>query len=284
MAITENYQICNLALAKIGHTAFITAALLTTPGTNLAAKICNAIFEAERDLLMEMYPWRFTLKRLYYDIDNFQDTITATTAASPVVVTGTDISDANIADDMGVYIWDTGIDDLDSEIFMVKNLNDTLQTFELYYTDGVTPYDGSSISTASAGYFRLSPLTEYGYAYKLPTDCMRVYRVLGDYMRWEREGDYIFADDSLLSMEYIANVTTVSDFPQVFIDCLATKLAAELAGAIADKPALKIAQLRIFEEIALPRAFRIGAIEAVPKNDQRRKSPSELSLWQKAGR
>ena len=42
--------------------------------------------------------------------------------------------------------------------------------------------------------------------------------------------------------------------------------------------------LQELEVVHLPRAFRLNAIESLPKDNQERREPSKESSWQKAGR
>ena len=280
MSLVDDFEICNLALAKIGANP-ITSALLTTPGDNAAALACSKLFEPERDALMASFPWRFAVRRAYFDIDNFQDTITGTTAASPVVVTGTDISDANIAEDLGVYIWDTGIDDLDGETFIIKNISG--ETFELYHLDRVTPVDGTAFGTATTGYCRLSPITDYSYMFKLPSGILRIWKLDEDeeYTReFNVSSSYILLNSSEFGMEYIYLETSVTTYSEGFIRALSTKLAAELAVAISGKDDRKRDILAEYYNMVLPEAKRMEAIEINPSNRRSQK----LSSWQKAGR
>lgn len=279
MAFSTDVEICNLALNQIGEPS-ITAAQLAAPGNNKAALACSALFEPTRDTVLE-YPWNFAMQRIEYDVDDFTDTITATTAANPIVVTGTDISAANIVDDIGVYIWDTGINDINGEVFIAKNTSG--ETFELYKRDNATSYNGTSLGTTTSGYVRIAPLNEYAYMFKLPTDLLRIWKVKGDdASKYEREGDYILTDDDNIGFQYIKHVTTVANFHPSFIFALSTLLASRLALRIADKPELSKALYTEYLGVTLPNALRNGALESLPKDNQERRNPNNLTPWQKA--
>ena len=148
MALSVSVDVCNMALAHLLEKP-ITATDLEKPGTNTLAYLLKVFYETARDAMLERLQPNWALSRIEYDIDNIQDTITAITAAEPPVVTGTDISDAGILEGLGVYLWDCDEDDYNGQTFYAKNVNDTAQTFELYYPDGSTPYDGSALNAAT---------------------------------------------------------------------------------------------------------------------------------------
>jgi len=282
MALTEAYEICNLALQGIGENP-ITSALFTTPGNNKAALVCSTFYEPERDSLMEQHPWSFALKRVDYDISDFRDTITASTAANPVVVTGTDISVANIIEGSSVLIEDTNISGLDDYIFVATNVVDAAQTLELYKPDRITKVDGTTYSVATEGYIRLCPLSGYSYMYKLPTDLLRIWKLEDNSYPYEREGNYLLIDAYELNFRYISLVTDVSLFSKSFIDCLVTTLKAKFSMSLADKPERAKEFIVELEELRLPKAYRSGAIESLPKDNQERRNPSTLTSWQQVG-
>jgi len=277
MGLTTDVEICNLALAKMGHNAAITAAQLATP-SNPASRQCNRLYEPERDLVMQSHPWGFAMQRVVYDVDDFDDIITGTTAASPVVVTGTDISVANIVEGAGVYLWGTGIDDLDKKMFIATTVVDAAETFELYQIDRTTKVNGAAFGVATAGYARLRPLWEYEYMFKLPADCLQVHKVDGKDTGFKQEGGFLLTNSDEPQVKYVKLITTVSAYPKSFINCFATKLAAELAVALGEKSITKAKLLEELLVIHLPEAKRLNAIEGDVDN------PSEDSAWQKAGR
>ena len=287
MSFTEEYEICNLALHKAGHNVRITKEEFTNPPEgNVAALSCSALYEVERDMMLARIAWNFAVRRIEYDIENYQDTITAITAAKPPVVTGTDISDAGILDDLAVYISDTDITEYDGQVFVAKNVNDGAETFELYMRDGATPFDGSSLSAATEGYVRLADvLTEYQYIFKLPDNCLRVFQMpessyyideegdtqadLSEAERYTVENGYLFTDEEDPKIKYIEKITDVSKFPSHFILCLATKMAAELAVAVAEKPDKKLKLLEELEKVVMPDAKWIYAVEKRTKTQTR---------------
>lgn len=51
---TSEEQICNMALAHVGHTQFIDD-LETEQSTE--AEVCNLYYEQARDFVIEAFPW-----------------------------------------------------------------------------------------------------------------------------------------------------------------------------------------------------------------------------------
>lgn len=281
MAYTSDYEICNLALAKIGQGA-ITSAQFTSPGTNTAATLCVAFYSHERDMLLESYPWKFAIRRLFYDVDDYDNsTITTITAAEPPLLTSTahGLPDGY---EHGVYLWETGVVGYDNEIFAI-DYNDA-NSFYLYKQDGSTAIDGATIGAASTGYWRMAPLTEYDYLFSLPSDIIRIHRIVGCITGYERNSSYLLTNDDTISLEYIASITTVSLFPSVFVDALATKIGAEIAYSLAKKPEEKEKLLERLYKIIIPHAYRTEAIDDIPVAGYERYPKTKLTSWQSAGR
>ena len=279
MAYSSAYEICNLALAKVGNKA-ITSAQFTTPGTNEAARYCVAFYTPERDLLLESFPWKFAIRRVIYDVDDYDNaTITSITAANPAVLTSTAHGLAS-GYEQGVYLWDTGEEDYDNEIFSIVYVD--ADSFQLRKQDKATAIDGTSIGAVATGYWRMAPLDEYTYLFSLPSDILRIQRLISATSDYKREGTYILTDDDVVSIEYIASITTVSVYDPSFVNALAVKLAAELAGSLAGKDKMKTLFLEEFHKIAIPHAYRMGAIEGRPKD--KGEVSTSLTSWQQAGR
>lgn len=139
MAFTTDVQICNLALAKMGDEgAGITAAQLTTPDDEPSRK-CDLLFEPTRDAMMSAFPWKFALKRVEFDSDDYEITITSITPGDPAVVTATA---HGILAGQCVYIWDTNQDDFNDTIYYVYDVD--TDTITLYKRDQITSLDASA--------------------------------------------------------------------------------------------------------------------------------------------
>jgi len=283
MGLTTDIEICELALAKIKQFETLSSDALTNPNTE-AERACSKLFKPTRDAMIMDHNWRFAMKRVVFDIDDFLDTITASTAANPVVVTGTDISVANIVEGNGVFISGTGVSGLDNTIFVATNVVDAAQTLELYKVDRVTSYDGSSLGTASAGTIRLYPLFDYAYMYKLPTDCLRVASESNLVYNWDVEDGYLLTNNNAPTVQYVSLVETVSKYPKSFIECLTVRLGAELASGLAGDIKLKAAMLNELELLWIQKAYQLNAIERRTEDGGYKTKPSESTSWQSAGR
>lgn len=83
---------------------------------------------------------------------------------------------------------------------------------------------------------------EYGFAYTLPTDCLKVIRTsqeaLGlahDYAITKR---FLYSDEDEVSIEYVYKSTTVGDYDPLFIQVLALDLAIAMCMVLADSASL----------------------------------------------
>lgn len=97
----------------------------------------------------------------------------------------------------------------------------------------------------------------FGYAarYALPADCLRVLRINGvdedeNFGKWEIVGGYIHTGlTGPISLDYLANVTTTTAFPPVFIEILTAKLAAHLAMPLTGSSDLFATMTKLFAEL-----------------------------------
>lgn len=88
-----------------------------------------------------------------------------------------------------------------------------------------------------------TPNHEFDYRHALPTDCLKVIRTSFEAdgftdVEYRIEGRYLLVDEETVSIEYVAQVTDVTQFDGMFVDVLAQRLAAEMAMAITDNAAL----------------------------------------------
>ena len=91
-----------------------------------------------------------------------------------------------------------------------------------------------------------SDLKDYRYAYRYPSDALRIRRVYckGNRMPWRKEryeivsegtGGVIYTNVQYACMEYVANITDTSLFDDLFVDAFSWKLAAEVAMRLTGK-------------------------------------------------
>ena len=278
MAISDDVSVCNLALIKMGHKG--TGITSLTASTEAARK-CNVLYEPIRDDLLAQHPWKFALKRVVFDVDDYLKTITGVTQADPVVVTA---ASHGISEGQGVYITGTGVEDIDGGVFVATTV--AASTLELYKLDRTNSVDGSAYDAyVSGGTLRMSPLDEYQYMYPLPSDCLTVHRVVDPASyKYDVEEGHLIIDADEVSVVYIAKITTVTNWSDSFIDAFATRMAAELSVALAGKPENKTQFLKELEAEIIPKAKRLNAIQALPNFEGNIADPSEETSWQAAGR
>lgn len=99
-------------------------------------------------------------------------------------------------------------------------------------------------STARASLARLSdePVFEWSYQYLLPSDCLRVVRVNGDYAYSVESYDdgasgynkILLSNQKEVNALYIRKVDNVAMFPAYFVTALAYRLASQLAFTLSD--------------------------------------------------
>ncbi len=123
----------------------------------------------------------------------------------------------------------------------------------------------------------------WAFAYPLPADCLAPRYIdledgnEGEPVPFETEDDggqagalgrVLLTDAESPVLVYTGRVTAVPRFTATFVDCLAYKLASDLALSVAKKPALAEQMLRAFE-LTLARAAAASAKERKPRKRPR---------------
>ncbi len=75
----------------------------------------------------------------------------------------------------------------------------------------------------------VAPAFKYDFSFQLPTDCLRVWDLHEANSPWKRFGTKLYTNDDAVNLIYIKDVTDPAQFDTVFEDCLALKIAIELA-------------------------------------------------------
>lgn len=123
-------------------------------------------------------------------------------------------------------------------------------------------------------------------AYTLPTDCLRVFEFYGTDVEWAIEGNNLLTtQDEEIFIRYIKQVTTSGDFPPSVVECIAVRLAAELAVKIRDDKGLRQELLAELEKVVLPTAYHLNAVEGkLPRNKDEQPLDEGNYSWQMTGR
>lgn len=118
------------------------------------------------------------------------------------------------------------------------------------------------------------PTYEFGYAYALPTDFLRMVRTQseaeGDNFEYRIEGQLgssskvLVTDEGTMKIEYIAKITDPTAFDAAFVDVLAQRLAAEIAVPLTDNANMAANHWRIYQD-KLREARNMDAQEGTPR-------------------
>ena len=127
---------------------------------------------------------------------------------------------------------------------------------------------------------------EYTYRFPLPDDCLKVIRTsceadggvsAGAVYGWPGlvgggvapsyriEGKAIMTNDSTMLIEYIARIVDVAQFDALFVDCLASRIAAEIATALTDNASMASGMLDVYRQ-KISEARSVDAQEGTPRD------------------
>jgi len=125
----------------------------------------------------------------------------------------------------------------------------------------------------------LSSTPAFGFAveFQLPSNCLRVLRVVDD-PEWAVEGRKILSTGDSLQIIYTADISDPNQFDALFIRALAMRIATNIAYSLAPNKDL-VKNLYALFELAVTEARRIGAIESDWKT---RTAALEANPWTEA--
>lgn len=117
------------------------------------------------------------------------------------------------------------------------------------------------------------PAFEYDYQFSLPSDFLKVVRTEDESAGYEddyriestSDGLKLVSNEDTVAIEYIARVTDVALFDALFVDLLATRLAAQLAMAFTDTQSAAKGMWEIYDA-KLREARGVDAQEGTPRN------------------
>lgn len=275
MAVSDNASMADYSLALIGHKAENFDPTTGTPAGPAERKLAQ-IYEPSRDALLSGHPWKFAMRRVNFDVNDFAEDISGATQADPVVLTVTGTSRA-VGD--SVYVWSSGgMTEINQTIYTVGAAG--VNSISLYKQDRVNTIDGSAYSAyTSGGYVRPCPLSEFDYMFPLPSDCLTFWGLIRPGQHdWTEENGFLLTNMSDLEGRYIMKVLDVTDFHSAFIETFAIKLAYIMAGSL--DTTVKKSDLLIQYKDSLYTAYQQ---EAMIKNEKTRgykRDPAEDIGWQ----
>jgi len=115
------------------------------------------------------------------------------------------------------------------------------------------------------------PNADWGYAYRYPTDCLKLIRLVSGNRKPERipwrlghdsQGLLIYTDTEDAVALYVARVENTERFSPAFVEALAWRLATQIAIPLSRSREERDYAVRRFEELELPEAAAESANEA----------------------
>lgn len=236
-------DIFNIALGLIGGKSLSNADTDTTPQAVSGRKF----WELALNEALSAQNWNFATKRARLKVTR---TAITSVANNGGLVRITKNSHGLVTDDR------VAIEDVPCAVgsFFVTRIDDNV--FDLQDSVYASGY-------SSGGTFLKIPAFGWHYRHALPSDCVKVRRVLDDPDRDMEENDtepfrvesgFIFCDLETAFVSYTWRNETVSTYPHEFIAALSTLLASYLAQDLAG-PAGRSAEIRqTYEKLMLPNA------------------------------
>lgn len=232
----EPVDVANQSLIALGQTT-ITA--LTDENEN--ARRCLALYETVRNDLLVKHPWNFAIKRATLveitkpdidiwvtDFDYIVDDVIEFNGVNYTCLIAN--TSTGFAADLAAVKWATTTSWVTNTSYAVGG--------KIYHT-GVaytclTPHTSGTFATdltAVKWVLSVDPEYDYAYAYKIPTDNLRILSNSED-EEYKIEGGYLYTDATSMKVKYIAKITDPDEFDPAFVTALVTALAAALALAI----------------------------------------------------
>jgi len=230
-------DLCNQALIALGQTT-ITA--LSDDNEN--ARRCNTLYETIRNDMLVKHPWNFAIKRSTLvditrpDVDIW---VTATDYAIDDVVEFNGVhytclvanTSSGFAADLAALYWETTTDWVTGTPYAV---GDQVYNSGVHYTC-VTPHTSSALFatdlTAVKWVLSVDPEYDFAYAFRIPTDNLRVLSNEND-DEFKVEGGVLYTNASSIKIMYIYEVTDTDLFDPAFVTALVSALAGALALAV----------------------------------------------------
>ncbi len=108
------------------------------------------------------------------------------------------------------------------------------------------------------------PLYEFSHRYALPSDALRVISMENPEREFRVESGFLLTNEPNVNILYTRRTTDPAKFDPLFIDALATRLAAEMAIDLADNTPLYRALLEVSEQ-KVREARTIDSQEGTPR-------------------
>lgn len=236
--LNSSLDICKLAMTWLGAepSALNDISTITTASTK-EETLCNIVSDSARKAVLEDYHWQFAKRHLqlnpaggYAESYANNQSISGISQADPAVITFN--NNHGFQDGWLVKISNvSGMTQINNRVVRVGNNNNT--TFEAYGLNTIA----FNAYTSGGVAIRFEAFANYqaGYAFRVPADFLKPVAVEGRPM-WEVVGSgndqRILSTEQYPIIEYIADVSTVSEMPEGFKRAWAARIAAELANPL----------------------------------------------------
>ena len=93
-----------------------------------------------------------------------------------------------------------------------------------------------------------APAWGFSYAYTLPSDCLRLLRILDYDSNYKVEGRKILSNTSTMKILYVARITDPNEYDELLRETLSASLAADIAFAITSNNTTATNMYNLFQD------------------------------------
>jgi len=281
--ITTELAVCKLAMTWLGaEPAALSNVTTVTNNSSKEDTLCNVVYDSARKAVLEDYNWQFAKRHLmlnpqdgYYEspagnANAAYIAVSGITNADPAVVTTS--ANHGFSDGFLVRLTDVaGMTQVNNRTVRCANSNAT--TFECYGLNSTSFNNYTSGGKA----IRYEAYSDYqgGYVFDVPADFLRPVHIEGR-PQYELVGSgnsqRILCTEQYPVVEYIADVTTVTEMSEGFKRAWAARIAAELANPLQKKNAAMKDMWAWYQQILHQESKPSDAKNVDPKHLIREKS------------
>lgn len=217
---------------RVGKGTTVTAgAYATLLDDSEAIRQCHKAFREKRDEVIREHPWNRMVKRGRLSRLAGAVTVSAATAANPVVCTAA--SHGYTTGDLVLFEDFDEMVELNGRYLMITKVDDN--SFSIDNEDGSDYTAESTGGTAKKALTPLKPDSDYTAHYSLPTDCLRLLEFVDEpFEEWTVEGEEVLcAIGPTVPVRYIRNdVLDPDEWDPNLVAALEARLAYELVGKL----------------------------------------------------
>lgn len=128
-----------------------------------------------------------------------------------------------------------------------------------------------AMTRASLAPSTTAPSWGFNNAFPIPSDCLRLIEIKdSSSFDYQIENDQILADDSILYIRYIYQVTDPNKYDSMFVNVVATRLAIQMCESLTQSNSKKAALVQELTRIYTPSSVKVDGQEnpAMSLSDQ----------------